>query len=50
MPTEEPQKEELILVLRCRNCGDTFPAHVGDAPLCPTCAGEEHDEAHEPLL
>ena len=41
--------EELI-VLRCRDCGDTFPMHKGEEVSCPTCGGEDAAPAAEPLL
>ncbi len=49
---EEPRRESEadLVVFRCRDCGDTFPAHPGDDLWCPTCKGTNVHEAHEPLL
>ena len=39
-----------LVIFRCEACGDTFPAHRGDRPACPTCKSSTVHEAHEPLL
>lgn len=43
--------DEGFRVLRCEDCGDTFPAG-GDvaAPVCPSCGSGRVAPASEPLL
>jgi rubrerythrin len=45
----ETSLEAAVMVLRCSECGDTFPAHEGDR-VCPTCGSTDLDPASEPLL
>lgn len=41
----------MITILRCRDCGDTFPVDEDeDVPACPTCGGDRLEVAGEPLL
>ena len=47
---EGNRSEPEMVVFKCESCGDTFPAHLGERPVCPTCNGAEVHEAHEPLL
>jgi predicted Zn-ribbon and HTH transcriptional regulator len=42
--------ERDVIAFKCERCGDTFTAHVGERPACPTCKSKEVHEAHEPLL
>ena len=49
-PDRKRDSEAAIVVFRCESCGDTFPAHRGDHPTCPTCKSTKVHEAHEPLL
>jgi rubrerythrin len=40
-----------LVVLRCGDCGDTFPIHEGEEDAaCPSCGSVRHDPAAEPLL
>jgi rRNA maturation endonuclease Nob1 len=40
-----------IVVVRCRDCGDTFPLHEGETgATCPSCGSKDHEPASEPLL
>lgn len=39
-----------IVVLKCRNCGDTYPHDELEPIRCPTCGSAEADVAGEPLL
>ncbi|HEX2050272.1 MAG TPA: hypothetical protein VHJ34_06505 [Actinomycetota bacterium] len=40
-----------VVVLRCRRCGDTFPAAAEDATrACPSCGAADVHVATEPLL
>jgi rRNA maturation endonuclease Nob1 len=39
-----------LVVVRCLDCGDTFPIHEGDDATCPSCGGDRVEPAHEPLL
>jgi Zn finger protein HypA/HybF involved in hydrogenase expression len=40
-----------LVVVRCLDCGDTFPIHESDVDAhCPTCGGTRHEPASEPLL
>ena len=39
-----------VIVFRCEGCGDTFPLHGADDPVCPTCGSRELHVAGEPLL
>jgi Zn finger protein HypA/HybF involved in hydrogenase expression len=43
-------EEARVVVLRCRECGDTFPQHDTDPVECPTCGSDQADVAGEPLL
>lgn len=50
MPEErETSIEGTVLVLRCSECGDTFPLDGGDR-ACPSCGSSQVDPATEPLL
>jgi Zn finger protein HypA/HybF involved in hydrogenase expression len=39
-----------VIVLRCKQCGDTYPAHDDDPIKCPTCGSDQAEVAGEPLL
>ena len=41
--------ETAVMVMRCSECGDTFPVHEGDR-VCPSCGSVDVDPASEPLL
>jgi predicted nucleic acid-binding Zn-ribbon protein len=43
--------DDPFTVLRCEDCGDTFPS-AGDlvAPTCPSCGSGRVVSASEPLL
>jgi Zn finger protein HypA/HybF involved in hydrogenase expression len=43
-------EEARVVVLRCRECGDTFPQHENQPVKCPTCGSDQADVAGEPLL
>jgi rRNA maturation endonuclease Nob1 len=46
----EGNKEAAELhILRCADCGDTFPAEE-EAPTCPSCGSDDLRTADEPLL
>jgi Zn finger protein HypA/HybF involved in hydrogenase expression len=45
----EMSVESSLVVLRCSECGDTFPVLQGDQ-VCPSCGSAEVDAASEPLL
>jgi rubrerythrin len=49
---EEPRDtpDPRLAVLRCVECGDTFPVHEDEDSVCPTCGGDRHEAAAEPLL
>lgn len=49
MPEERETSMESLVVLRCSECGDTFPVQGGDQ-VCPSCGSAEVDAASEPLL
>jgi Zn finger protein HypA/HybF involved in hydrogenase expression len=42
--------ERRVIVLRCKACGDTFPAHDDEPIKCPTCGSDDAEVAGEPLL
>lgn len=42
--------ETELIVWRCDACGDTFPLHDGDSPVCPSCGNDDVHHATEPLL
>ena len=39
-----------IIVMRCAVCGDTFPAHPREEPVCRSCGSSDVAAATEPLL
>ena len=39
-----------VVILRCADCGDTYPAFGDVEPVCPSCGGERSYLAWEPLL
>lgn len=47
---EGSNAERELVIFKCESCGDTFPAHAGEQPACPTCKSAKVHEAHEPLL
>ena len=43
--------EPVLVILKCEDCGDTFPTgNDPESAACPSCGGENVHEAHEPLL
>ncbi|CAN5691510.1 hypothetical protein BH18ACT15_BH18ACT15_13080 [soil metagenome] len=40
----------IVVVLRCRDCGDVFPFEGTDEAECPSCGGRRLHVAGEPLL
>ena len=47
----EDNREASLVVVRCLDCGDTFPVHESDVDsACPSCGGRRHEPAAEPLL
>lgn len=49
--TKTPDEAGDLVVVRCLECGDTFPIHQSDVDAaCPTCGGLNHELAAEPLL
>ncbi|HYN36128.1 MAG TPA: hypothetical protein VEV82_04045 [Actinomycetota bacterium] len=43
--------EPVLVVLKCEDCGDTFPTRSdAESAVCPSCGSENVHEAHEPLL
>jgi rRNA maturation endonuclease Nob1 len=39
-----------LIVLRCGDCGDTFPAEDREGRRCPSCGSDKTEPATEPLL
>jgi Zn finger protein HypA/HybF involved in hydrogenase expression len=39
-----------VIVLRCSDCGDTYPANDDEEIVCPTCGSDRAEVAGEPLL
>ena len=46
---DESNGDPQLVVLKCEDCGDTFPSGTPGA-ACPSCGGKNVREAHEPLL
>jgi rRNA maturation endonuclease Nob1 len=39
-----------VVILRCADCGDTYPSGGDVEHRCPSCGGERSSLAWEPLL
>jgi rubrerythrin len=50
MTFEHESLDGIVLVLRCSECGDTFPIAVEGDSTCPTCGNAGVYPAAEPLL
>ena len=48
-PENEVDGEPELVVLKCEDCGDTFPSRERPA-ACASCGSRNVHEAHEPLL
>lgn len=50
-PAIDPTPDDDLVVVRCVDCGDTFPIHESEVDAtCPSCDGRRHELAAEPLL
>jgi rRNA maturation endonuclease Nob1 len=50
MSFEHESLDGFVLVLRCSECGDTFPIATEGDSTCPSCGSASVDPATEPLL
>lgn len=48
MPDDEVAPQ--LVVFRCLECGDTFPADAAQTVVCTSCGSEAVEQASEPLL
>ncbi|HVL64229.1 MAG TPA: hypothetical protein VM573_03560 [Actinomycetota bacterium] len=47
--SDDARGDDVLVVLRCSDCGDTFAATEGTS-ACRSCGGRRVDPAAEPLL
>jgi rRNA maturation endonuclease Nob1 len=50
MTFDHESLDGIVLVLRCSECGDTFPLNAEGDSTCPSCGSANVDPATEPLL